>query len=582
MADNYSTLRNDFQWHVPRDLNIAVDCCLKWAQLPSHDKKVALTWRPVNEDTQQITFSQMGQLVCQLANGMQRLGVIPGDRVMVLLGRPIEALAVIMACWATGAVAVPLSPELDHESLVSKIKQARGWLIFIDDKTQVTALGAIARCPRIQQTVGLDVYCGSVMSWQGLIARQSSHFEPVKPQPSDPALLVWPEPGDPNFAAGTALMLAQQALIGNLPGFVMTTNWFPDGANGLLTTLLPWNEVGLMAAVLPALYFGQSVTIDQRTEFVLGHDISHVITTPTRWCQWLKPRLANSNVSTATTAIQPLKAVTLIGHAIAPFWREVTEEQVATAPNLALYGAGYGLALGQNNERWPNFSDANALNVIPGFDVKIAKPEAHESSDDSLGRITVARMGAKGHANPAQYVQVWPLKESLDGSGLAPPPTWFETTWLAQAIDEITLEVFESPSSTNTPNVPLTIGPRRLSFTVAEQLLIQIPAVSAAIVMLSPQKKSTATLVVWILLQIHPDYQPLSAITRHELEQTVPGLILEAAGYKASPTESWPTMRVGVVNNIERTHLDQPLRHVWTKRAKFAEIDFLLPSRQSH
>jgi len=184
---------------------------------------------------------------------MQRLGVIPGDRVLVLLGRPIEALAVIMACWATGAVAVPLSPNEESDALIPKLKQARGRLIFIDDVTEEAALAAVARCPRIQQIVGLDIYSGSVMSWRGLIARQPTSFEPVQSLPSNPALLIWPEQSDPNFTAGTALMLAQQALIGNLPGFVMTTNWFPDHASGLMTTLLPWDEPGLLAAILPTL-----------------------------------------------------------------------------------------------------------------------------------------------------------------------------------------------------------------------------------------------------------------------------------------------------------------------------------------
>lgn len=571
MADTYSTLRDDFQWHVPRGLNIALDCCLKWAQLPAHDNKVAVTWRQAATDTQQITFGQLGQLVCQLANGMQKLGVIPGDRVMVLLGRPIEALAVTLACWATGAVAVPLSPHADYESIVSKIKHARGRLIFIDDKTEAIALEAIARCPRIQQTVGIGVYHGNVMNWRGLIARQSTHFEPVQSLPSDPALMIWPESVDLNVIPGSALLLAQQSLVGNLPGFVMTTNWFPQQASGLLTTLLPWDEAGLLAAILPALYFGHPVTIDQRVEFAVTEDISHVITTPTRWCQWLKPRLAAT-----TTAVQPLRAVTLFGHDLAPFWQEITEQQVATIPNLALYLEGCGLALGQNNERWPDPAGINVMRVTPGFDVEVLKTASDTSESDTIGLLSVARFDDRhGHPNPAQYVQIWPLKESLDGTGLAPPPLWFETTWLAETNDAVVFDVYEPP------NPPLTLGPRQLSVTVVEQLLLQIPTVADALVITSPQKKASRTPAFWILLQIHHGHQVPSAIIRHELEETVPGLILDECGYRSENPADWPSLRVGVVSEIERTYLDQPRRHVWTKRAKFNEIDFLMPARHS-
>jgi|GEM_PF-822145 acetyl-CoA synthetase len=592
MVDNYRTLHDDFRWHVPRDLNIAVDCCLKWAQLPSHDKKVALAWQPVDQAMQQITFSQLGQLVCQLANGMQRLGVIPGDRVLVLLGRPIEALAVIMACWATGAVAVPLSPNEESDALIPKLKQARGRLIFIDDVTEEAALAAVARCPRIQQIVGLDIYSGSVMSWRGLIARQPTSFEPVQSLPSNPALLIWPEQSDPNFTAGTALMLAQQALIGNLPGFVMTTNWFPDHASGLMTTLLPWDEPGLLAAILPTLYFGFGVTIDQRDVFAVTPNISHVITTPTRWCQWLQSQLAQQ------APAQPLRALTLLGHCLSPYWRDVSEKQVATHPNLAMYVAGCGLALGQNQARWPAPHHLNLLRAVPGFEVGIAQSTAAESTATEpttaepntaepntatlndhtpplgTGSLTISRFDAHDHPNPAQYVQIWPFKESLDGSGLTEPPLRFETHWPARAHDTISFELLDEPN-----NPPLTVGPNGLNAASLEQALLTLPCVAGALVIASPQKKAVPTAGLWLLVQLHEEHQPVSAITRRTLEEQLPALILEACGYETPTDDGVPALRVGLVTAIERNPLDQPRRSVWTKRAKFVDIDFLPPSR---
>ncbi len=572
MVDNYRTLRDDFRWHVPRDLNIAVDCCLKWAQLPSHDKKVAVTWQPIGQAPQQITFSQLAQLVSQLANGMQRLGVIPGDRVIVLMGRPIEALAVNLACWATGAVAVPLSPDQTPDALTPKIKQARGRLIFIDDLTEDIALAAVARCPRIQQIVGFDIYRGSVMSWRGLIARQPTVFDAVQSLPSNPALLIWPESSDPNFDAGTALMLAQQALIGNLPGFVMTTNWFPNEANGLLTSLLPWDEHGLMAAILPTLYFGYGVTIDERETFAIEEDISHVITTPLRWCQWLKAQRA------AEVPSRVLRAVTLHGHCLTPYWRDVSQQQVSTDPNLALYIPGAGLALGQNLARWAEPDDPDRLRVVPGFNADTVLNETPSPSDhltsQAVGKLVIARFDAHDHPNPAQYVQIWPLKESLDGSGLTEPPLQFETLWLAVERDANTYALLDEPN-----NPFLGIGPQQLNAARLEQSLLTVPYVAAALVMTAPQKKSIPAGGLWLLIEIDKDYQPVTATTRRMLEEEIPALIMGECGFDAAPENERPTLRIGLVAHIERTSLDQPIRYIWTKRAKFADIDFLPVSR---
>ena len=572
MVDNYRTLRDDFRWHIPRDLNIAVDCCLKWAQLPSHDKKVAVTWQPIDQAPHQITFSELAQLVSQLANGMQKLGVIPGDRVIVLMGRPIEALAVTLACWATGAVAVPLAPRQEPDALVPKMKQARGRLIFIDDLTEEYALAAIARCPRIQQIVGFDIYRGSVMSWRGLIARQPTVFDAIQTLPSNPALLTWPEQDDPNFASGTGLMLAQQALIGNLPGFVMTTNWFPEEANALLTSLLPWNEQGLLTAILPTLYFGHGVTIDEREIFAVDANVSHVVTTPVRWCQWLKSQL------TLQAPARTLRAVTLLGHCLSPYWRDISQHQVATDPNLAIYIPGCGLALGQNQERWSEPNEPDLLRVIPGFEVDIMAHTASVTSDESpaqeTGRLVIARIDAHGHPNPAQYVQIWPLKESLDGSGLTEPPLQFETLWPAVARDGVTYTLLDEPG-----NPSLSIGPRRLTASRLEQTLLTLPCVSAALVMASPQKKSTPTAWLWLLVQIDKAHQPVAALTRRFLEEQVPALIMQDCGFDTTLEDDMPAVRVGLVAHIERTSLDQPVRRVWTKRAKFADIDFLPASR---
>ena len=54
-------------------------------------------------------------------------------------------------------------------------------------------------------------------------------------------------------------LLPQSALIGNLPGFVASQNWFPQEGD-IFWSPADWAWTGgLMDALLPALYFGKPI-----------------------------------------------------------------------------------------------------------------------------------------------------------------------------------------------------------------------------------------------------------------------------------------------------------------------------------
>jgi len=560
MADEYQKLYDDFRWHVPRDFNIAKTCCLDWISRLSHSHQEALRWQQPDHPDQSVSFAELGALVCRLANGLSKLGVIPGDRVIVVMSRPIEALAVMLACWASSAVAVPLSPAENEDGLVVKLKHARGRLAFIDQHTSQTSLAAIARCPLIQQVIGFDVQRGNVMSWHGFVARQPKQFQATAELPSAPALMIWPENNQSLFTADTALILPQQALIGNLPGFVASHNWFPAQATALQTTLMPWVEAGLMATILPALYFGRTVILDQSPKLAIARDASHLSTTPLRWCRWLKTEIRPEPSS--------LISVALIGDQLTQAWRAASVEQTGVSPNLAAYMPGCGLTLVQSNQKWP--SDRDVLFLTPGFKTQIIPyPDSSDKDHSAVGFLSVARVDNYGHTNPAQYVQAWPQKASFDSQGLGNDAFWLATDLLAETIDDQRFHILGRLEHM----VPTALG--RINANQIEQHMLSIPEVLAAAAFASPQKIDALPNTIVMVLQLSPETVTNQPTWRHEISLKVRSFIMELVDSLPAQPQQRLMVKTGFINHIEYDQVDQPLRQAWTKRLKLADIDFM-------
>src|SRR4030095_5651244 len=83
---------------------------------------------------------------------------------------------------------------------------------------------------------------------------------PSAPAADDPCVLIYTSgtTGPPKGA-----LLPHRVLIGNLPGFVCSQNWFPQD-DAVLWSPADWAWTGgLMDALLPTLYFGREIVAYQ-------------------------------------------------------------------------------------------------------------------------------------------------------------------------------------------------------------------------------------------------------------------------------------------------------------------------------
>ena len=100
----YEELYASFRWNIPARYNIATDVCDRHAGGPG---KIALIGEGADGKIWRMTFREVQRKANQLANLLVSLGLVNGDRVMLLLGQNAWTAIGHVACWKAGFVSVP-------------------------------------------------------------------------------------------------------------------------------------------------------------------------------------------------------------------------------------------------------------------------------------------------------------------------------------------------------------------------------------------------------------------------------------------------------------------------------------------
>ena len=90
-----------FSWNIPEYFNIADDICDRWAGDPG---RIAITYEDSEKQVTQYTFADIKNYSNQLANLFGSLGLIAGDRLLVLLTQSPECAISHLACFKSGVV----------------------------------------------------------------------------------------------------------------------------------------------------------------------------------------------------------------------------------------------------------------------------------------------------------------------------------------------------------------------------------------------------------------------------------------------------------------------------------------------
>ena len=155
----------EVKWFIGGTLNITENCIDR--HLPERANQAAIIWEPNDpKDTSRyITYQELHDNVCRVANMLKAQGIKKGDRVCIYLPMVPEVAYAILGCARIGAVHSVVFAGFSSGSLVDRINDSGCKIVLtsdgafrgdkkIDLKTIVDE--ALLKCPTVEKTIVLN------------------------------------------------------------------------------------------------------------------------------------------------------------------------------------------------------------------------------------------------------------------------------------------------------------------------------------------------------------------------------------------------------------------------------------------
>ena len=121
------------KWFEDGTLNVAANCLDR--HLAKRGDQTAIIWEGDNpEESEHITYRDLHERVCRLANAMEALGTKKGDRVTIYLPMIPEAAVAMLACARIGAIHSIVFGGFSPDSLAGRIQDCDSSLVITADE----------------------------------------------------------------------------------------------------------------------------------------------------------------------------------------------------------------------------------------------------------------------------------------------------------------------------------------------------------------------------------------------------------------------------------------------------------------
>lgn len=120
------------KWFLGGSLNVSYNCLDRHLEAGRGDK-VAFHWEGEPGDTRTITYRELYDEVCRLANVLKGLGVARGDRVAIYMPMIPELPVAMLACTRIGAAHSVIFGGFSPDSIIDRVNDARAKVIITAD-----------------------------------------------------------------------------------------------------------------------------------------------------------------------------------------------------------------------------------------------------------------------------------------------------------------------------------------------------------------------------------------------------------------------------------------------------------------
>ena len=131
---NFEIPNVSIKWYEDGQLNVAENCVDR--HLTDRADQTAIIWEPddPNDPARHVTYRELHESVCRMANVLKRLGIGKGDRVVIYLPMIPEAAYAMLACARIGAVHSVVFAGFSPEALASRVNDCDAKLVITADE----------------------------------------------------------------------------------------------------------------------------------------------------------------------------------------------------------------------------------------------------------------------------------------------------------------------------------------------------------------------------------------------------------------------------------------------------------------
>ncbi len=205
---SYDLGKVSIKWYEDGELNVSANCIDR--HLPARANQTAIIWE-ADEPGQdkKITYQQLHDEVCKLANGLKSLGIGKGDVVTIYMPMIPEAAYAMLACARIGAVHSVVFGGFSPDALANRVEDGQAKLVITSDESvrggknvplkanvdKALKLPGTECCKHVVvvQRTGSDVgsVAGRDVDYGALTAAQPAECAPEKMNAEDPLFVLY-------------------------------------------------------------------------------------------------------------------------------------------------------------------------------------------------------------------------------------------------------------------------------------------------------------------------------------------------------------------------------------------------------
>ncbi len=159
-------------WYEDGTLNASYNCIDR--HLPRRAKQTAILWEGDDPgDDRRVTYGELHEAVCRLANVLKARGVKKGNRVTIYLPMIPEIAVAMLACARIGAIHSVVFGGFSPDSLAGRIRDCRSTVLITADEgrrggrsvpLKRNADNALRQCPEVREVIVVR-HTGGAIDW---------------------------------------------------------------------------------------------------------------------------------------------------------------------------------------------------------------------------------------------------------------------------------------------------------------------------------------------------------------------------------------------------------------------------------